>query len=101
MTRSAAAAAPAFQGNASGAAAHDEIGELFEAQSPLAEGGQSEVRGAALGFCHFPGALEAVDGGEGDFLLPGVLAGGLAEGFGGLFDVQDVVDDLEGQAGVL
>ena len=45
------------------------------------------------------GLVNAEDGGPGGLGGGGVLAGGLAEFFGGLGHVEDVVDDLEGQAG--
>ena len=47
------------------------------------------------------GALDAEDGGPGGFGDGGVFAGGLAELGGLLGDVEDVIDDLEGEAGVL
>ena len=48
----------------------------------------------------FEGLVDAVDGGPGGLDAGGVLAGGLAEFFGALRHVEDVVDDLEGQAGL-
>ena len=45
-----------------------------------------------------PGLLDAVDGGPCGLVSGGVFAGGLAELLGGLRDVEDVVDDLEGEA---
>ena len=45
------------------------------------------------------GLVDAVDGGPGGLDAGGVFAGGLAEFFGGLGHVEDVVDDLEGEAG--
>jgi hypothetical protein len=46
------------------------------------------------------GLLDAEDGGPCGFVAGGVLAGGLAELLRGLRDVEDVVDDLEGEAGL-
>src|SRR5580658_3028673 len=45
-------------------------------------------------------ALDAEDRGPCGFIRCGVFTGGLAELFGGLRDVQDVVNDLEGEAGL-
>ena len=45
------------------------------------------------------GLLDAEDGGPGGLDAGGVLACGLAELFGALGHVEDVVDDLEGEAG--
>ena len=72
----------------------------MEAQGALAEGGQDGVGAFAFAGGHFARVLEAIDGGEGDLVLGGVLAGGFAEGLGGLFDIEDIVDDLEGEAHV-
>ena len=47
----------------------------------------------------FARLVDAVDGGPGGLDAGGVLAGGLAEFGGGLGHVEDVVDDLEGEAG--
>ena len=55
----------------------------------------------ALGRGHAARFREAVDSREGDLVLLGVLARGLAQGFGGLLHVQNVIDDLESQAHVL
>src|SRR5262249_59673551 len=44
---------------------------------------------------------QGVDGGKGDLTLLDILAGGLAEGFRRLFDVEYVVDHLECQPDVL
>ena len=44
--------------------------------------------------------FDAEDGGPGGLGGGGVLTGGLAELLRGLGDVEDVVDDLEGEAGV-
>ena len=43
--------------------------------------------------------LDAEDGGPGGLDCGGVLTGGLAELLGGLGDVEDVIDDLEGESG--
>jgi hypothetical protein len=74
----------------------DEVGDLAEAVGAIIEGAEGGVGGETFFFGHVAGTVEAVDGGEGDFLLGGVFAGGLAEFFGRLFDVEHVVDDLEG-----
>ena len=47
----------------------------------------------------FARLLDAVDSGPGGLDAGGILAGGLAEFFGGLGHVENVIDDLEGEAG--
>jgi len=75
------------------------LGQGLERSGGFAEGFEGgegigdECGGVELGL------LEAVDGGPGGFDGGGVFAGGLAELGGGLGDVEDVVDDLEGEAG--
>jgi hypothetical protein len=78
----------------------DEIlGEGLEGGGGFAEGGEGgEGVGDELGGVFF-GLLDAVDGGPGGFDGGGVFAGRLAELGGGLGHVEDVVDDLEGEAG--
>ena len=73
----------------------------MEALRARAERGQSVVCQAAFELGHAAGFHDAVDRGEGDLVLLGVLAGGFAEGGGRFFNVQDVVDDLEGEAYVV
>ena len=76
------------------------LGEGFEGGGGFAEGFEGgegvgdELGGVVLGL------LDAEDGGPGGFVGGGVLAGGLAELVGGLGHVEDVVDDLEGEAGL-
>src|SRR6185437_10981508 len=82
-------------------APHDEVGDLVQPFCGFAEDGQGLVRAGAFFARHLARAFEAIDGGESDFALGFVFAGGFAEGFGGLLDVEDVVHDLEGEAGVL
>ena len=62
------------------------------------EGGEGEV-GEAFGF--FFGFLEAEDGGVGGLVDGLILASCFAEGGGVGGDVEDVVDDLEGEAEVV
>ena len=47
----------------------------------------------------FEGLVDAEDGGPSGFGAGGVFAGSLAELFGALCHVEDVVDDLEGETG--
>ena len=80
--------------------AFDEVlGEGFEGVGGGAEGfeGGEGVGDEFLGV--FEGLVDAEDGGPGGFGGGGVFAGGLAEFGGGLGHVEDVVDDLEGEAG--
>jgi hypothetical protein len=75
------------------------LGERFEWRGGIAEGFQrSEGVGDELGSIVL-GLRNAEDGGPGRFDGRSVLAGGLAELLGGLRDVEDVVDDLEREAG--
>lgn len=46
------------------------------------------------------GLVDAEDGGPGGFDAGGVFACGLAELLGALGHVEDIVDDLEGEAGL-
>ena len=77
------------------------VGEGFEGSGGFAEGREGgegvgdEGGGVALGL------LEAVDGGPGGFVGGGVFACGFAELGGVLGHVEDVVYDLEGEAGLL
>ena len=75
------------------------MGEGFEGVGGFAEGfeGGEGVGDEFVGV--FEGLVDAVDGGPGGFDAGGVFAGGLAEFFGALGHVEDVVDDLEGEAG--
>ncbi len=54
--------------------------------------------GGGEGLGLFAGGFEADEGGVGRFLGGDVLACAFAEFFGGLGDVEDVVDDLAGEA---
>ena len=82
-------------------AVYEVLGQRFQGGCGFAEGSESgEGVGDELGGVVF-GLLEAVDGGPGGFVGGGVFAGGFAELLGGLGDVEDVVDDLEGEAGFL
>ena len=77
------------------------LGEGFEGARGGAEGLE---RGEGVGdelVGVGAGVFDAVDGGPGGLNAGGVLAGGLAEFFGGLGHVEDVVDDLEGEASFL
>ena len=78
----------------------DEVaGEGFEGGGGFAEGFEGgEGVGDEL-FGVVEGLFDAEDGGPGGFGGGGVFAGGLAELFGALGHVEDVVDDLEGEAG--
>ena len=76
------------------------LGEGFQGGGGGAEGGEGGEGVGDEGGGVFLGLLDAVDGGPGGFDGGGVLAGGLTEFGGGLGHVEDVVDDLEGEAGV-
>src|ERR1039458_10052591 len=73
----------------------------MQSRGAVAEGVEDLVGSNAFLFGHAAGIFQTVDGGESDLVLRGVLAGGLAEGFGRFFDVEDVVTNLEGEADVL
>ncbi len=76
-------------------------GEGFEGGGAAAEnfqGGEGAI-GQAAG--DLPGFFQADDGGVSGLLRGGVLAGGFAKLFAGLGDVEDVVNDLEGEADVV
>lgn len=77
------------------------MGDFLEVEGLLAEGfeGAEGLCGEAFGF--LPRLFEAEDGGVGGLVDGGVLAGGFTELLGGLGDVEDVVDDLEGEAEVV
>src|SRR6185312_5442516 len=85
----------------SGFAPHDEIRDLVQPFCGFAEDRESLVRAGAFCARHCARAIEAVDGGEGDFALGFILAGGFAEGFGRFLDVEDIVHNLKGEAGML
>ena len=77
------------------------MGDLVEVGGGFAEGsegGEGEV-GEAFGFGS--GFFEAEDGGVGGFVDGFVFAGGLAKGGGVGGDVEDVVNDLKGEAEVV
>ena len=78
----------------------DEVGcEGFEGIGRCAEGGQGfEGVGYEL-VGVLEGLVDSVDGGPGGFDAGGIFACGLAQFFGALGHVEDVVDDLEGEAG--
>lgn len=82
-------------------AVEEVVGDLGETVVVLAEDfkGCEGFFGEAAGFGF--GFFEAEDGGVGGFVDGFVFAGGFAELFGGLGDVEDVVDDLEGEAEVI
>src|ERR1039458_3808125 len=94
----------------------DQIGQFVQVFGARAEWSKGFVGAPALGAGHAPrffgGSMspfaghaprffEAIDGWEGDIVLLGVFARGLAERFGGYLPVEDVVHDLKGQADVL
>ena len=76
------------------------LGERLERLGGRAEGfeGGEGVGDELVGVA--AGLLDAVDGGPRGLDAGGILAGGLAEFFGRLRHVEDVVDDLEGEAGL-
>ncbi len=77
------------------------LGDGFEVAGGGAEGSEGgEGVGDEL-LRVFEGSIDAKDSWPGGFGDGGILAGGLAELGGFLGDVEDVVDDLEGEAGVL
>ena len=78
----------------------DQVGQLVQADGAVAEEFQPLVGARAFLLGHAARGFQTIDRGEGDFLLDGVLAGGLAESRGGFLDIQNVVHDLEGQADV-
>src|SRR2546423_14447337 len=78
----------------------DQVGQFVQAESAAAEWFECLVSTRAFLLGHAVRGLQTIDRGESDFLLYGVLAGGLAESRGGFFDIQNVVHDLEGQADV-
>src|ERR1017187_5713461 len=82
-------------------APYNQIGQFVKPLSALAERLQHLVGALALRFRHAAGGLQAVDRRKSNLVLLRVLAGGLAERLGRLFDVQDIVHNLEGQADVL
>src|ERR1022692_4740463 len=79
----------------------DQIGQFVQVFGARAEWSKGFVGAPALGAGHAPRFFEAIDGWEGDLVLLGVFARGLAERFGGFLHVEDVVHDLKGQADVL
>jgi len=82
-------------------AIHKVLGEAFEGVGRCSEGVESgegacdEI--ASIG----ERTVDAIDGGPCGFCARGILAGGLSELAGHLGDVEDVVHDLEGEAGIL
>src|ERR1035438_5755103 len=79
----------------------DQIGQFVQVFGARAEWSKGFVGAPALGAGHAPRFFEAIDGWEGDLVLLGVFARGLAERFGGFLHIEDVVHDLKGQADVL
>ncbi len=77
------------------------MGDFLEALSFLSEDTENieGLFGEAGGFLFR--FFKAEDGGVGRFIDGFVFAGGLAELFGGLGDIKDIVDDLEGEAEVV
>ena len=75
------------------------MGEGFEGGGGFAEGfeGGEGVGYELVGVVD--GLVDSVDGGPGGLDAGGIFACGLAELFGALGHVEDVVDDLEGEAG--
>ena len=77
------------------------LGQALQRRGGGAEGFERRegVRDQVSGFA--AGLFDPEDGRPCGFDARGILAGGLAEFLGGLRDVEDVVDDLEGQPGLL
>jgi len=75
------------------------VGQRFQWRCGVAEGCEGGVGvGDELSGVVF-GLLDAVDSGPGGFDGGSIFTGGFAKLFGGLGHVEDVVDDLEGEAG--
>src|SRR6185437_14336205 len=81
-------------------AMNDKIRDFAQAGGTRSEGLQHLVGARAFLVRHAMRSFQSVDGREGNLLLSRVLAGRFAESFGRLFDVEDVIDNLEGKADV-
>src|SRR6185295_17040621 len=87
-----------FTDDSSGPAVQDEVGQSAERLRRRPEGRERPVRlSRERGGAHL-GRGETVDPRISDLLLPLVLAGRLPERLQRALDVEDVVDDLEGEA---
>jgi hypothetical protein len=67
----------------------------MEASRALAERSESFMGTPQFVFRHGVRSLEAIHRGERDLSLLGVLTGGFSERFGGLLDVEQIIDDLK------
>jgi hypothetical protein len=79
---------------------HNKIRNLAQAFRAVIEDTQGDMSREALIVRHFARSGESVNGGKGDFLLGLVLPGRLSESLGRLFDIEDIVNDLERQSNV-
>ena len=80
---------------------NNQVGEFAQAFSASTEWFQSAMCSPALLFGHLPRPIQPIYSRERDLLLPGIFTGSLAKLFGGLLDVQYVIDDLEREPHVL